>query len=378
MLVGIDAIPLIQPKTGIGHYTFELANALARYKSTDEIRLLSPATLAPPQIDSNELPFNLIAEQVAVGPVTRKWFSLGLPRYAKRTKLDVFHGTNYDIPLWHACPTVVTIHDLSLLLHPEYQSKRVVLRARRRLPIMSRAATGIIVPTNSIKDEVCERLRVPSQKVHVVPEAARDIFHEVTSKEIESVRTRFGIRDQFIFTVGTIEPRKNYLMLIRSFERLRQLKTDCRMQLVIAGSIGRGSQEVLRLINESAVCDDIVLTGYLEDLALRALYTSCRLFVYPSFYEGFGLPPLEAMRCGVPVIATSTAAVAEVVGDAARLVDPTSEDQLLQSLLEVAFNDEVRRSLTERGRTRVALLSWEHTAELTREVYLKVLSQYNK
>ncbi len=375
MIIGLDGIPLTSLKTGVGHYTFELARALAQAEPATEFDLAYPSAFPPFSLQENEehLPANLKCTRVPVGQVSRHWWSVGLPRYIKRRGIKLFHGTNYDVPLWKRCATVLTVHDMSLVLHPEKHRGRSVRRARRRLPLMARLSNALVVPTETIKREVCDQLQVPADKVFVVPEAARDCFHPVDFEETEAQRRRLGIGSKFILAVGTIEPRKNYLALVHAFEEVLRARPDLPLQLVIVGGRGWLSSGVFEAIEQSPLRERIKLTGYLGDDDLRALYSSCRCFIYPSMYEGFGLPPLEAMRCGAPVIAGSASAVAEVTAGAARLVDSESTQEIASGILELVENDGMRRGLADAGRRRSAEFSWHRTARLTLEVYQEAI-----
>ncbi len=340
MLFGLDAIPLTEPRAGIGHYTFELARALALAAPSDEFELAYPSSFPPINFGefAESLPPNLKPSRVRVGALGKHWWSVGLPRHARRRGVALFHGTNYDVPLWGGAARVLTIHDLSLFLHPETHERRRVARARRRLPLMARAADAVIKPTESVRREVCEQLGVAPARVFAVPEAARDCFAPMTFEETEEVRRRVGAGSEFLLAVGTIEPRKNLSTLVAAFEK-------------------------------SAARERIVVAGYLGDCELRALYSSCRAFVYPSVYEGFGLPPLEAMRCGAPVVAGDIAAVAEVTNGAARLVNPRDASELARALVELLDDEGARRELSRAGISRAAEFSWGRTARMTLEVY---------
>ena len=161
MRIGLDGLPLTSPKTGVGHYTFELACELARLETPSQFALVYPSNYPRVNLwDGFALPPNLKLERVRVGPLGRHWWSAGLPRHIRRANFEVFHGTNYDVPLWRRCATVLTIHDLSLLLHPETHRLRSVKRARRRLPTMVRTADAIITPTESVRRELCQHLNV--------------------------------------------------------------------------------------------------------------------------------------------------------------------------------------------------------------------------
>lgn len=387
MRIGIDGLPLTAPKTGVGHYTFELARELANIEPASQFEVLYPSTYPPISLgeygEEAALPDNLKFERVRVGEIRRHWWSAGLPHYIRDTRLDLFHGTNFDIPLWRRCATVLTIHDLSHLLHPETHEKRSVRRTRRRLPVMARTADAIITPSESVRREVCERLKTPLKKVFAVPEAARACFRPMAFAETEDVRRRLGVGSDFLLTVGTLEPRKNLSVLVNAFAEVARALPQRMITLVIAGGRGWLSGPLFTTIERSPVRDRILLTDYLHDEDLRALYASCRAFIYPSIYEGFGLPPLEAMACGAPVIASRISALAETTGDAVWFFDPQDIGDLAQNILELVDDDneeskENARRLSVVGRRRAAEFSWDKTARLTWNVYKEALQRFGQ
>jgi glycosyltransferase involved in cell wall biosynthesis len=378
MHIGLDGLPLTSLKTGVGHYTLELARALASLEPSSLFEIVYPSTYPPIKLGEDvaeaELPYNLKLERVRVGQIGRHWWSAGLPRYIRRSKLELFHGTNYDIPLWSRCATVLTIHDLSQLLHPETHKRRSVRRARRRLPLMARTADAIITPTQSVRREVCELLKTNPEKVFAIPEAARACFRPLAFAETEDMRRRLVIGDDFLLSVGTLEPRKNLAVLVKAFEEVVRARPQSSTQLVIVGGRGWLSGPLFAAIEHSPVRDRILLTDYLHDQELRALYASCRAFIYPSIYEGFGLPPLEAMACGAAVIASRIPALAETTGGAALLFDHLSANDLAQKILEVVGDENARRNLSNTGLKRASEFSWERTAQLTLAVYTRALA----
>ncbi|MGB7926333.1 MAG: glycosyltransferase family 1 protein [Pyrinomonadaceae bacterium] len=374
MRIGIDGIPLHYLKTGVGHYTFEVARCLALASPPDEFELISPHPFVsqPGDGDDTEAPPNLRAVQVETNLLERRWWTIGLPRYIKRHPLALFHGTNFEVPLWKRCPTVLTIHDLSVLLYPETHQRRFVYRTRLMLPLMSRSATMIVTPSESVRREVCQHLRAAPEKVVAVPEAARRIFRQMPPAQAATVRERLGVEDRFLLYVGTIEPRKNLIALVRAFVEILRT-TTLRPQLVIAGKKGWLSDDLYAYIKASETADRILFTGYVTDDELRALYSSCSAFVYPSMYEGFGLPPLEAMACGAPVIASDIGSIREAVGDAARLVDPKDVNALARRIVNLLEDDGERRHLSAAGLKHAARFSWERTASSIQEVYDEAL-----
>ncbi|HEX8283722.1 MAG TPA: glycosyltransferase family 1 protein [Pyrinomonadaceae bacterium] len=373
MLIGLDAIPLTIPRAGVGHYTFELARALALAAPGDEFELAYPSSHPPLDLgESDVLPPNLREARVRVGALGRRWWSAGLPRYAGRRGLSLFHGTNYDVPLWGVAARVLTVHDLSQFVHPETHERRGVRRARRRLPLMARAAEAVVTPTEAVRREVCEHLGVPGAKVFAVHEAARACFRPLARPEAEESLRDLGVGGDFLLAVGTIEPRKNLATLVRAFEDVLRERPDAPLRLVVAGGRGWLSGPLFEALERSPARGRVTLTGYVSDAQLRALYSACRAFVYPSFYEGFGLPPLEAMSCGAPVLTGNLTSLPEVVGDAGLTVDPFDTGALGQALARLIDDAALRAELRERGLRRARGFDWRDTARMTLQVYRRV------
>ncbi len=375
MRIGLDGFPLLVPRTGVGHYTFELARALALLAPSDQFELVAPGPFPGSIIEDIRLtcPDNLRAFTVEANSIRRRrWWAVGLPLYLRKASLDLFHGTNYEVPLWSKRRSVLTIHDLSILLHADTHEPDLVRRARKRLPVMARSASMIITATESVRREICEHLHVKADRVAVTPFAPRSSFQAMPAKQANQTKERLGIEDEFVLFVGTVEPRKNLLTLMRAFDQILR-QTSRRPQLVVVGAEGWLMDELFAFIKQSSISDRLLLTGYLDDDDLRALYSSCTVFVYPSIYEGFGLPPLEAMACGAPVIAGNIATFQETLGSAAQLVEPNDVEAFARSIVEILDDEDRRRALSRRGLEQAAKFSWQRTAKLTLEVYREIL-----
>lgn len=376
MRVALDGKPLASALTGVGHYGLELATSLAALSPTDHFTLLSPTPPALPaalemkrRAGPNFHELHLNSELL-----NRYWWSLGLPMYLTGSTFDLFHGTNYDIPRWNTFPSVVTIHDLSLLLHPDTHEEPLVRRARRRFPAVARSAEMIITATEAVKREICEHLKVPAGKVVVTPYAQRPTFKRLEREDTVETRKRLGIQDDFVLFVGTIEPRKNLQTLVQAFAEIVRVAPNAP-QLVVAGKKGWLVDDFMSSIKLSGFAEKVCFTGYLSDEDLRALYSSCRVFVYPSLYEGFGLPPLEAMACGAPVVTSDIPVIKETVGSAAELVNPQDAGELARAILRVLQDTQTAEKLSLLGLKRASGFTWERTARMTLEVYQEALAR---
>ena len=374
MHIGLDGYPLVWPKTGVAHYTFELALELARLAPQHSFDLIAPANYPPEVLERiNQIP-NLRTVSVKTNLITRRWWAIGLPAYVRRAKLDLFHGTNYEVPLRNRERNVLTVHDLSIFSHPETHNRRIATRGRRRLRIMLRSAARIITDTEAVKRELVERFEIDSASISVTPLAPRRIFRPTPAETTAEARRRLGLDDNFILYVGTIEPRKNLLTLVQAFGELLR-NTEHQPQLVIAGLKGWLTAEFDRAVAEANFGNRLRLIGYVGDEDLRALYSSCTAFVSPSLYEGFGLPPLEAMACGAPVIASRIAAHVETLGAHAHLVEPADARALARVITTLLENPHERNRLSRSGIEHVARFTWEKTARLTLEVYEGLLGK---
>lgn len=368
MHVGLDAIPLVAAKTGIGHYTEALSTWLAATHPDHTYDLISPFEFA---YDPRKHPENLSKRFTPVRGIFRKWWLAGLPALLQISPVDVFHGTNYCIPLWAPCPTVVTIHDLSLFTHATTHESENVTRGKRRIPIMARRASMIIAPSEWTRSEITAHLGIREDRVRVIHEAARESMIPVSRVEAQPILDKHGIDGPYILYVGTIEPRKNLLTLVQAYDELLRT-TRHRVKLVLCGGRGWLDDQVFKMVAELGLNDMIGFTGYVDDGDLPALYSQAEIFVYPSLYEGFGLPPLEAMACGTCVVTSDTSSLPEVVGNAGLKVPARDWRTLAGTLTRLLDEPGERAHFEQAGIARAREFSWERAAHETQAVYDEV------
>jgi glycosyltransferase involved in cell wall biosynthesis len=286
----------------------------------------------------------------------------------------------YNAPPLCPCPTVVTIHDISFEHYPQFFSPRDRLILKTLVPLSARRARRIITVSEHAKGEIMACYDITADKIAVTYEAAGEQFRPITNPTaLQTVRTKYGIPDgPFILALGNLQPRKNIRRLVEAFARLdlsqRKVQSLLQSTLVIAGKAQWRESEIFQSVRDRGLEDAVILPGYVDDADLPALYSAATVFVYPSLYEGFGLPPLEAMACGTPVISSNAASLPEVVSDAALTIDPTDIDALAQALVEVLSSPERQEDLRQRGLRRVAQFSWDRCAAETLSVYREVLS----
>jgi glycosyltransferase involved in cell wall biosynthesis len=273
------------------------------------------------------------------------------------------------VPIACPVPTVVTIHDMSLTLYPRYHPPRRVLLNRPLVDLAAKRADAIITVSQSAKRDIMRLYGLSGERVHVVHEAAAPAFGRVADRtDLERVRLRYGLADRFVLYVGTIEPRKNLPRLIEGFAK-RHKSGDLPHQLVCAGPYGWLSGDIEERIDRLQIGDAIRFTGYVPFEDLPAIYTLAEMFVFPSLYEGFGLPVIESMASGTPVITGRVAALDEVAGGAVEQVDLLDAESLGAAMVGLARDPDRRRHLTALGFERARTFSWERAARETLEVY---------
>jgi glycosyltransferase involved in cell wall biosynthesis len=291
------------------------------------------------------------------GPAGHLWEQLYLPS-AVRGRL--LWSPNNTGPLAVA-RQICTIHDLIPIDHPEWFNRRFSLWYEWLLPRLARRVGHIIAISEFTKRRIVERLRVPARKVTVIYNGVDSCFYPRTDEEIREVCGTLGLSQPYVLCVGSLEPRKNLRRLMQAW-KIAQEKVDREVSLVVVGA--PGSTRVFRSLSMPAV-PRVVFTGYVADSHLPALYSGAAVMIYPSLYEGFGLPPLEAMACGTPVVTSATSSLPEVVGSCAVLVDPEDSLSIARGLLELMANARLRDTLRKGGLNRAQRFTWEATARAT-------------
>ena len=365
MRIAFDGTTLRPTRTGVGYYSEHLLHHLVKECVDDEIIVVSNR----PVDTTHPLP-----REVRVVTSTSRvprlvWMQMLAPRLLRQLRVDVAHFTNGMVPIALSVPSVVTIHDMSLTMFPNYHPPRRVLLNRPLVDVAARRADAIITVSESAKRDIVRLYGSQAERIHVVHEAAAPSFQPVRDGSVlERVRRRYDLAERFILYVGTIEPRKNLPKLIEGFAS-RKKRGELPHQLVCAGPYGWLSRDIEDLIDRLQLDDSVRFTGYVPFEDLPALYSLAEMFVFPSLYEGFGLPVVEAMACGTPVITGHVAALAEVGGTAVEQVARLDADNLGDAIVRLAADPRRRQLLSARGLQRAGMFSWERAARETLKVY---------
>lgn len=370
MRIGIDATALPTQLGGAGYYIVNLIQTLTRVDQENEYVVFAKRIHAPLFQLSNHT--QIIRVPLASRVLRIAWEQTVLPRLARQFNLSVLHSPHYTMPLLKTCPTVVTYHDMTFFLYPELHKpyKRIFFKLIVRLS--AGRAGAIIADSESTRRDILRILKPNAQHVFAIPLGVSEKFRRIDNVlEIERIRSKFNLPERVVLYVGTLEPRKNLPVLVRTFKEL--VDRGSNYSLVIAGRKGWQYAEIFQTLENSGIQDRVIFLDYVPEIDLPFLYNAADLFVYPSLYEGFGLPVLEAMACGVPVITSNVSATPEIAGDAGLLVDPHDTDEWADAMHLVLTDRTLHDTLAHKGLERSKLFSWERTARETLAVYEHVV-----
>jgi len=374
MIIGVDIREFEKNKaTGIGQYLSNFLSARSVFRAEDKFILYGnqKTTFKPPEKD---YVVRIIRERI-----TLWWDQILLPWRLYRDRVDVFLSPYYKAPLLASCPVVVTIHDILFLKFPQRRSIRHLLYTLLS-HIYARAfiskASAIITDSKHSKRDILNTFKVPAEKVKVVTLGVTKRFHPVREKgEIERVKKKYNIKRRYLLYVGNFKPHKNVPSLIDAYQRLPlSLRED--HQLVLAGDAGSGIREVKKRLAKMGLVSEVVVTGLISFEDFPSLYSGAEVFVFPSLYEGFGLPVVEAMACGVPVISSDAASLPEIVGDAGVLYSTDRVENLVEVLTSLLSNPDKRKELAEKGLNRSRLYRPGSQAKKIREIIMEVYREW--
>ena len=362
--IGIDARKLHD--FGIGTYIRNLLRQLARLdRDTEFVVLARPADCdALGSLGEN---FRAVPETVANYSVAEQF---RIPFALRREGVTLFHAPHYVLPPLVTCRSVVTIHDCIHLMFPQYLPSRLALTyARASIVLASRRATRVLTVSESSKRDILRFVDVPADKIDVIYNAYDERFGvEPREEDVVRVRERYQLHDEFVLYAGNVKPHKNLERLIEAFDLVRKRGLE-HLKLVLIGDEISKYAALRRAVHKHQLHKYVRFLGYLPEETLAVMYRLAGVFVFPSLYEGFGLPPLEAMASGTPVVTSNLSSLPEVTGDAAVLIDPYDPAAIADGIHRVLTDETLRRDLRTKGLARAQQFSWEQSVRRVREIY---------
>lgn len=370
MTIYLDISAAVHHRTGLGRYAESLTRALVTADPGRYALFYNRERSAKPLTGLEHLPTHTISlgykpwrMAVWLGQLAHIGFDKLLPG------AELFHATEHLLMPLHHTPCVLTIHDLAFRIFPHCHKPLNYAFLNLAMPLFIRRANSIIAVSRSTKQDLVRLYGVDPNRIKVIYEAADHQFQPQPMETIEHMRRKYSLTEPFVLCVSTIEPRKNLIRLLEAWQMVIRKPKHPGVRLVIVGKKGWLYQPFFRRLEELGLDRKVILLGHVPDVDLPALYSAAMLFVFPSLYEGFGLPPLEAMACGVPVICSNASSLPEVTGDAALLVDPLDVEALAEAMDRVLTDEALRAGMRERGLRQAAKFSWEDAARRTSQVY---------
>lgn len=359
----INGLQLSDHNTGVQYYTRNLYEEFLKLNEDRfNFQLLQASSAGPCSFKRNKRIRRILFE------------NFSLPTYFRKNNFDLYHSPNYVLPFWSNIPSVLTIHDLLTLDYPELCQEESVLYFKTALPFSVKKAIRIIAVSNTVKKDILRHFNIPEEKVKVIYHGVDPIFKRPMD---EAILEKYHLPKKYILFVGNIEPKKNLERLIRAFDLLKK-NADIPHKLVIVGKKGWKCQSVFDTVTRLKITSEIVFTGYVPEEDLPVIYSMTDLFVFPSLYEGFGIPPLEAMACEVPVLVSNKGALPEITGGTCLQVDPFDMNEIARGMHQLLTNTHLRNKSVARGKEWVRQFTWEKTAKKTLNVYEQTIIRMGK
>ena len=375
MRIAIDYTAGIRQPAGIGVYARNLVNAMLAEDKKNEYTLITSGR--PTKEHTFPTASNVRGRSIFIPDryLNILWYRWRVPLYANffTGSADIYHGLDFVIPpLLGKARKVVTVHDLAFLQHPETAIPSLAAYLNKVVPESVAKADVVAAISHTTKQALIEHYQTPAEKITVIPCGIAPYFKRITDPILlEATRHKFGLNRPFVLSVGTLEPRKNHLGLIKAFYEVQQSKENSAI-LAIAGGEGWLYEETLNMVKELKLENKVRFLGRVSDLELILLYSLADVFAFPSFFEGFGIPPLEAMACGAPVITSNRSSLPEVTGEAAIHIDPHDTHALANAISLLLADEQLRENLRQKGYVQAQKYTWSKSAHKTLSLYEKL------
>lgn len=376
MHIALDYTAGIRQGAGVGQYVRSLVNAMLAQDTSNKYTLITSGR--PTGEHSFPGASNVRGRSVFIPDryLNILWYRWRVPFYANyfTGPADIYHGLDFGLPpLIGRVRKVVTVYDLAFLQHPETAVSSLAAYLNKVVPESVAAADVVAAISHATRQALIEHYKAPPEKITVIPCGIAPHFQRITDAALlEATRRKFDLKHPLVLSVGTLEPRKNHLGLIKAFYEVQKSQGSSAAMLALAGGQGWLYEETQRTVAELKLENQVRFLGRVSELELITLYSLADVFAFPSFFEGFGMPPLEAMACGTPVITSNTSSLPEVAGDAAILVDPHDTHAMAEAIIHVLEDEQLQEELRQKGYLQAQRYTWTRAADKMLSVYQKL------
>jgi glycosyltransferase involved in cell wall biosynthesis len=372
MIIAVNTRFLVNELEGCGYFIQGLFKTLVRNHPEHQFYFLFDRPFNEEYIFSSNVQPLVISPPARLPVLWKYWYDVKIPAALKKIKADVFVSPDGYCSLATKLPQCMVIHDLGFLHYPEAYKKSHVRFLKKKTPEFLKKAKNVVTVSEFSKDDIVKHYKIDPAKVDVIYNGVKNIFHPFSFDEKTIIKEKYTDGKEYFIYVGAIQPRKNLIKLLKAFSIFKK-RLQSNMKLVITGRLAWKNQEFLQLINTYKYKSDVILTGYVAEQELAALLGSAYALVYPSMFEGFGVPVAEAMKCEVPVLTSEKTSMQEVAGDAALYFNPKEHADIADKMMLIYKDENLRKQLIEKGKLNVEKYNWEKSAELFWESILKAV-----
>jgi glycosyltransferase involved in cell wall biosynthesis len=372
MIIAVNTRFLVNELEGCGYFIQGLFKTLVRNHPEHQFYFLFDRPFNEEYIFSSNVQPLVISPPARLPVLWKYWYDVKIPAALKKIKADVFVSPDGYCSLATKLPQCMVIHDLGFLHYPEAYKKSHVRFLKKKTPEFLKKAKKVVTVSEFSKDDIVKHYKIDPAKVDVIYNGVKNIFHPFSFDEKTIIKEKYTDGKEYFIYVGAIQPRKNLIKLLKAFSIFKK-RLQSNMKLVITGRLAWKNQEFLQLINTYKYKSDVILTGYVAEQELAALLGSAYALVYPSMFEGFGVPVAEAMKCEVPVLTSEKTSMQEVAGDAALYFNPKEHADIADKMMLIYKDENLRKQLIEKGKLNVEKYNWEKSAELFWESILKAV-----
>jgi len=377
MNIGIDATSIPKDKTGVGVYLINLIEEISKLDYNNKYYIfVQNDDIDEFRVDNDNFTIVSINSKIYRKTFFRLfWEQFELPLKLKQLNIDVLHSPHYTTPLFTKIKKIVTFHDMTFYITPEVHTffKRTLFKLY--MLVSSKFADKILTVSKSTSNDVQNILNVKPEKITVTYNAKSYIYRPIDdSSKIETVKNKYNISNKYILFVGTLEPRKNIKNLIMAFNKYKK-NNKSKIKLVIVGKKGWMYEEIFEIVKTKKLENEVIFTGFVDLEDLPFLYNGAEAFIYPSIYEGFGIPVLEAMSCGTPVVTSNISSMPEIIGDAGLTINPKDSNELFQAIKTLLINKDLRKKYGKKGLERSRKFTWKNCAKITLATYEEVFKK---